>query len=93
MKGKFLVRDVKNVDTLVEIAQNRKIIRIIDVGTAGSFIISVVELDNNELITVKRNYYGMMDFSTEEQLKAFNNFSDNVKRVTGAYSNKYNVRC
>ena len=95
MNGKFLNRDVKYLKDLIEVAQTQKIVNIKDVGKTTNKVVSVIQTVNrsgeNYLDMVTRSYYDMMDFSTEEQLKAYNNFSDQVRRVTGAYSNKFSL--
>lgn len=96
MFGKFLNKDVKYMDDLIEVAQTHKILNIIDVGKATKKIVSVVQLKDkygqNYLTMVTRSFYDMMDFTSEKKLKAYNNFSNNVISVTGAYSNKYKTR-
>lgn len=96
MFGKFLNRDVKYMDDLIEVAQTHKILNIIDVGASKKRIVSVVQLedgnDQSNLVMVTRGFYDMMDFTGEKKLRAYNNFSNNVISVTGAYSNKYKVR-
>lgn len=96
MSAKFLNRDVKYMDDLVEVAQTHKIFNIIDVGSTKKKIVSVVQLEDDngqsDLVMVTRSYYDMMDFAGDKELKAYNNFSNNVRRATGAYSNKYKVR-
>lgn len=93
MVGKFLNKDVKYMKDLVEVAQNHKILNIIDVGKTTKKIVSVVQLEdeNNQssLVMVTRGFYDMMDFYSEKGLKAYNNFSNSVRRRTGAYSRKY----
>lgn len=96
MSAKFLNRDVKYMDDLVEVAQTHKIFNIMDVGKTTQKIVSVVQLEDDngqsDLVMVTRSYYDMMDFAGDKELKAYNNFSNNVRRATGAYSNKYKVR-
>ena len=96
MSAKFLNRDVKYMDDLVEVAQTHKIFNIIDVGKTTQKNVSVVQLEDDNgqsyLKMVTRGFYDMMDFASEKELKAYNNFSNNVRRATGAYSNKYKVR-
>ena len=96
MFGKFLNRDVKYMDDLIEVAQTHKILNIIDVGASKKRIVSVVQLedgnDQSNLVMVTRGFYDMMDFASEKELRAYNNFTNNVRRATGAYSNKYKTR-
>ncbi len=96
MTGKFLNKDVKYMKDLVEVAQTHKIVNIIDVGETTQKIVSVVQLeddnDQSHLVMVTRDFYDMMDFASEKELKAYNNFSNTVRRATEAYSNKYKVR-
>ena len=96
MSAKFLNRDVKYMDDLVKVAQTHKIFNIIDVGKTTQKIVSVVQLEDeygqSYLKMATRGFYDMMDFTDDKELKAYNNFSDNVRRATGAYSNKYKVR-
>lgn len=96
MSAKFLNKDVKYMKDLVEVAQTHKILNIIDVGKTPRKIVSVVQLEDeygqSYLKMVTRSYYDMMDFASEKELKAYNNFANNVRRATGAYSNKYKVR-
>lgn len=96
MFGKFLNKDVKHIKDLVEVAQTHKIFNIMDVGKTTQKIVSVVQLEDDngqsDLVMVTRRYYDMMDFAGDKELKAYNNFSNNVRRATGAYSNKYKVR-
>ena len=96
MFGKFLNRDVKYMDDLIEVAQTHKISNIIDVGASKKRIVSVVQLeggnDQSNLVMVTRGFYDMMDFASEKELRTYNNFANNVRRATGAYSNKYKTR-
>lgn len=96
MSAKFLNRDVKYMDDLVEVAQTHKIFNIIDVGSTKKKIVSVVQLEDeygqSYLKMATRGFYDMMDFTSEKELQAYNNFSNNVIGVTSAYSNKYKVR-
>ena len=96
MVGKFLNKDVKYMKDLVEVAQTHKIFNIIDVGKTTKKIVSVVQLEDeygqSYLKMATRSYYDMMDFTSEKELRAYNNFSNSVRRATGAYSNKYKVR-
>lgn len=95
MNGKFLNRDVKYLKDLIEVAQTQKIINIKDVGKTTNKVVSVIQTVNgsgeNYLDMVTRNYYDMMDFTTGSTLIAYHNFSKQVRRVTGAYSNKFNL--
>lgn len=96
MFGKFLNKDVKHIKDLVEVAQTHKIFNIIDVGSTKKKIVSVVQLEDeygqSYLKMATRGFYDMMDFTSEKELQAYNNFSNNVIGVTSAYSNKYKVR-
>lgn len=98
MLGKFLVKDTKYLKDLVSVAQKQKVYSIEDVGIVGSNadnFVSVVELKNefgeSYLTMITRNRYEMMDFTEETKLKAYNNFTNQVKKATGAYSNKFNL--
>lgn len=87
---------VKHLPTLVEFAQDNFVVDIINVGSAGNDWISVVAYNTpgtliSKMQMVRRNTYELMDFQSENDLKAFNNLSNKVRRFVGAYSNTYNV--
>lgn len=89
----ILSKDVKYMKDLVEVAQTHKILSIIDIGHTTQKIVSVVQLEDKNhqsgLVMVTRGFYDMMAFTSEKELKAYNNFSKSVRRATGAYSNEY----
>lgn len=89
----ILNTDVKYMKDLVEVAQTHKILSIIDIGHTTQKIVSAVQVEDenhqSSLAMVTRGFYDMMAFTSEKELKAYNHFSDSVRRATGAYSNKY----
>lgn len=84
-----------NLISLRELAQDTKIINIIKNGhDTNNNIATVLTEDNNgyqSMQMVKYNMYDFMDFTSKEDLKAYNNFSEYVTRYLGAYSNKFDL--
>lgn len=84
---------IKYLPTLTEFAQENFIKDIINVGEAGRYWISVVTTYTTDgsqtLQMVKRGTYDMMDFTSEDDLKAFNNMDKRVQIFLGAYSSKF----
>lgn len=88
---------VKNLDTLANVAQDSKVLDLIEVGSAGMTQVGVVTLEDKDQNTGARSlmvtweYYEFMSFTSEKHLNAYNNFNRNAKSITGAYSNKYDL--
>lgn len=97
VRGSFKERgdeSVKYLYTVSEFAQNHIINSIMRVGTSSSNLVSVVSYDDNGVVRqqmVKHGLYDMMDFISEEDLKAYSNMSETVIRDLGIYSNKFEV--
>ncbi len=97
MFGKFLAKDTKYFDNLIDLAQEQNILDIIDVGKSGTnTIVSVVltidkDSGKSYLTGVTRNMYDMLDFTENKQLTAYKHMSKQVVKKLGAYSNKFNL--
>lgn len=98
--GTFKVRGNKgentgNLDTLRNVAQEYKIDNIILNGyDTTQRVASVLLVDangNQTMKMVKFGLYDFMDFTSEEDLKAYNNMREYVRNYVGAYSNKFNI--
>lgn len=85
-----------NLISLRELAQDTKIINIIKNGYDTQSNIATILAEDTDgykyMQMVKYNMYDFMDFTSEEDLKAYNNFSKYVKKFLGAYSNKFDLR-
>lgn len=88
--------NTKNLITLRDLAQNNKILNIILNGSSTNYRVATVLIEDNNgyqsMQMVKYRIYDFMDFTSEEDLKAYNNFSEYVKNFIGAYSNKFDLR-
>lgn len=88
--------NTKNLVTLGDLAQNNKILNIILNGSDTTNRVATVLIEEENgykyMQMVKYGVYDFMDFTSEEDLKAYNNFSEYVKIFIGAYSNKFDLR-
>lgn len=86
---------VKHLPSVSEFAQEHFLTSIIRVGSAGDYLVSVVTytgIDNNtRQQMVKHGLYDFISFTSEEDLKAYNNMSETVRTTLGAYSSTYKV--
>lgn len=105
--GQFKERgdeSVKHLASVTEFAQNHIIHSIMRVGTSSSNLVSVVAYTNlnsdgtvvdiseePKMMMVKHGLYDMMDFTSDYDLKAYNNMNETVIRDLGIYSNIFEV--
>lgn len=99
INGQFKTRGydgTQQLQTLRDFAQEHTIKAITRVGTSTRDIVYVVAFANEDgtvgLQQVTGGLYDFMDFTSEEDLKAYNNMSDRVRKALGAYSNKYHTQ-
>ena len=83
------------LESLRDFAQYREVTDIMNIGSDGRQFVYVVVYnveDTQAMTQVTGGLYDFMDFTSEEDLKAYNNMSDRVRKALGAYSNKYHTQ-
>lgn len=99
INGQFKTRGydgTQQLQTLRDFAQEHTIKAITRVGTSTRDIVYVVAFSHEDgtvgLQQVTGGMYDFMDFTSPEDLQAYNNMTDRVRNTLGAYSNKYHTQ-
>ena len=81
----------QSLESLRDFAQTHFITDIMTVGESARDMVYVVAYTNQDGTTglhqVKGWFYDFMAFTSDEDLKAYNNMTDRVRKHLGAYTN------